>query len=138
MMVWMWAGSCVGVHGFLWHDLVCWSFDVLGECLRCHYCGVGVGRCLVFVRLRVVLGLFFMSYCGVSSGMRGWSCNGHALLCCVHVLSFVYVLLLSFVSLSPPSWITISVVVLCFSLERGPIGRGLLSRRLVRRRRWHL
>ncbi len=84
MMVWMWAGSCVGVHGFLLHDLVCWSLDVLGECLRCHYCGVGVGRCLVFARLRVVLGFFFMSYCGVSSGMRCWSCNGHALMCCVH------------------------------------------------------
>jgi hypothetical protein len=63
---------------------------------------------------------------------------------CVSSSSFVSVIvpLLSFVSLSPPSWWTISVVFFVFFfyflLERGPIGRGLLSRRLVRRRRWRL
>ena len=105
MMVWMWAGSwsCVGVHGFLWYDLVCWSLDVLGECLQCHFCGVGVGRCLVLVSLRVVLVLFFLSYCGVSkiSGVRFWSCV--VVLCAYRYLFLSFVPLLSFVSLSPPS-----------------------------------
>ena len=92
MMVWMWAGSwsCVGVHGFLWYDLVCWSLDVLGECLQCHFCGVGVGRCLVLVSLRVVLVLFFLSYCGVSkiSGVRFWSCV--VVLCACRYLFFFF------------------------------------------------
>ncbi len=60
----------------------------MGACLRCHFCGVGVGRCLVFLRLRVH-DLFFLSYCGVSSDVRDWSCV--VVLCaCRHLfLSFV-------------------------------------------------
>lgn len=59
VMVRMWAGSCVGVHGFLsvvWSG--CWSLDVLGACLQCHFCGVGVGLCLVFW----VWGLFMVCF----------------------------------------------------------------------------
>ena len=114
---------------------VCWSRVVLGACLRCHFCGVGVGRCFVFVRLRVVHGLFFLSYCGVSSDVRDWSCVVE--LCACRHLFLSFVPLLSFVSLSPPSWWTISVVYFVSLLERGRIGRGLLSRRLVRHRRWY-
>jgi hypothetical protein len=83
VMVRMWAGSCVGVHGFLWFDLVCWSLVVLGACLQCHFCGVVVGLCLVFVSLRVVHGFFFLSYCGVSIDVRGWSC---VVVLCVRVV----------------------------------------------------
>jgi hypothetical protein len=106
MMVWMWAGSCVGVHGFLWYDLVCWSLDILCACLQCHFCGVGVGRYLVFVSFRVGLGLFILSYCDVSKiiGVRGWSCV--VVLCACRQLFF---------SLSPPSWGTVSVDSLFFS-----------------------
>jgi hypothetical protein len=86
VMVRMWAGSCVGVHGFLWFDLVCWRLVVLGACLQCHFCGVGVGLCSEFVSLRVVHGLFFLSYCGVSIGVRG--CDGILVVCEVDLIGY--------------------------------------------------
>jgi hypothetical protein len=131
VMVRMWAGSCVGVHEFLWCDLVV---------------GVLMSWVHVFSVISVVLvsfvfwcswgwGLFLVCFsCLIVVWVVAWGI-GHALLCCVRVV-ICFCRLLSFVSLSPPSWWTISVVYFVSLLERGRIGRGLLSRRLVRHRRW--
>ena len=82
VMVRMWAGSCVGVHGFLsvvWSG--CWSLDVLGACLQCHFCGVGVGLCLVFW----VWGLFMVCFsCLIVVWVVAW---GLVMGCCVVCVS---------------------------------------------------
>ncbi len=77
----MWAGSCVGVHGFLWCDRV---VGVLLSWVHV-FSVISVVLVSVFVwclSLRVVHGLFFLSYCGVSNGVR----VGRGLLCCVRVV----------------------------------------------------
>ena len=106
----------------------CWSLDVLGACLQCHFCGVGVVRCLVFVGLRVVLGLFFLSYCGVSSGVRDWSCV--VVLCaCRHLfLSFVPLPIAVFRFLVSPILVNHFCCLLCFSFrERSDWKRVVVS-----------
>ena len=95
----------------------------MGTCLQCHFCGVGVVRFLVFVGLRVVLGLFFLSYCGVSSGVRDWSCV--VVLCaCRHLfLSFAV-----FRFLVSPILVNHFCCLLCFSFrERSDWKRVVVS-----------
>ncbi len=63
-VIWLLESCCLGCMSsvsFLW----CWCRSLFGV-----------------LSLRVVHGLFFLSYCGVSSGVR----VGHGLLCCVRVV----------------------------------------------------
>ncbi len=63
-VIWLLESCCLGCMSsvsFLW----CWCRSLFGA-----------------LSLRVVHGLFFLSYCGVSSGVR----VGHGLLCCVRVV----------------------------------------------------
>jgi len=81
VMVRMWAGSCVGVHGFLWCDLV---VGVLMSWVHV-FSVISVVLVSVFVWCSEFEGcswIVFLSYCGVSSGVR----VGHGLLCCVRVV----------------------------------------------------
>ena len=59
----------------------CWSLDVLGACLQCHFCGVGVGLCLVFW----VWGLFMVCFsCLIVVWVVAW---GLVMGCCVVCVS---------------------------------------------------
>jgi len=109
-------------------------FDVISVVLM----SVLVWSCWVWGLLWFV----FLSYCGVSSGVRGWS---SVVVLCVRVIiiiCFCHCAIVVFRFLVSPILVNHFCCFLrfffYFLLERGPIGRGLLSRRLVRRRRWRL
>ena len=76
-------------------------------CLRCHFCGVDVGLCVVLLRFGI--GMFVFLFFGVifvlllGGDVLGVSCAS-----CGMFVSFVS--LLSFNSLSPPSCWTILVL----------------------------
>ena len=136
--VWWWCGCGLGV--------------VLGSTGSCLWCDLVVGVLMSWVHVFSVISVVLVSvfvWCSEFEGCswfvfpvllwcewwrEGWSWV--VVLCACRHLFLSFVPLLSFVSLSPPSWWTISVVDFVSLLERGRIGRGLLFRRLVRHRRW--
>ncbi len=82
----------------------------------------------------------FSCYCGVSSGVSGWSCV--VVLCVRVIICFCHLchccLLFPCLPHLGEPFLLFTLFFFYFLLERGPIGKGLLSRRLVRRRRWRL
>ena len=76
-------------------------------CLRCHFCGVDVGLCLVLLSFGLVM-FAFLSF-GV---IFVWVLAGDVLgvLCASCGMFLPFVSLLYFISLSPPSWLTILVL----------------------------
>ena len=126
VMVRMWAGNCVGVHGFLsvvWSG--CWSLDVLGACVQCHFCGVSVGLCLVFW----VWGLFMVCFsCLIVVWVVAW---GLVMGCCVVCVSssvFVVCAIVVFRFLVSPILVNHFCCWLCFSFrERSDWKRVVVS-----------
>jgi hypothetical protein len=98
--VWWWCGCGLGV--------------VLGSTGSCSVIWLLESCCLGCMSSVSFLWCWCRSLFGVLSLRVG------------HALLFVSVPLLSFVSLSPPSWWTISVVDFVSLVERGPIGREVV------------
>jgi hypothetical protein len=87
--------------------LVWWGFVVFGVCLRCHFCGVDVGLCVVLLSFGI--GMFAFLFFGVIFVvLLGGDVLGVLCASCGMLVPFVS--LLSFISLSPPSWWTILVL----------------------------
>ena len=76
-------------------------------CLRCHFCGVDVGLCVVLLSFGI--GMFAFLFFGVIFVLLlGGDVLGVLCASCGMFLPFVS--LLYFISLSPPSWLTILVL----------------------------
>jgi len=103
----------------------CWSLVVLGACLQCHFCGVGVGLCLVFW----VWGLFMVCFsCLIVVWVVAW---GLVMGCCVVCVSssvFVVCAIAVFRFLVSPILVNHFCCWLCFSFrERSDWKRVVVS-----------
>ena len=111
--LWMWAGSCVEGP---WVSVL-WSWSLEFCCLGCMslmsflwcWCWSWFG----VVEFEGCLWFVFLSYCGVSSGVRGWSCV--VVLCVRVIICFCHLCHCVFRFLVSPILVNHFCCLLCFS-----------------------